>query len=360
MQYRNIFVHSKNKFGVVYVVTSKCFLIDGPGKCRIEEIELPEPGSDDVLIRVRASGICTTDRRIFSGAIKVPTPVIGGHEIAGEIVEVGSGIKDLHPGDRVAVDSINRCGSCYYCRKGHDNLCINSRKQNKIGPAFLIAGGFSEYAISDRRKIFVSENATEYTELAMSEPLACCINSIKKTSLSLGDSVLVVGGGTMGLLHAQLLKSAGVSVVVSDPSEERRIMAEESGIVGIIPEEIEKIASVVNSGNGFDAAFLTAPAISTLDSAMASLRKGATLVLYSSLHPDNALDLEWNRLHYAELRLVGTEGRKASDFHEAVSLISSGLVKLDDVVTKEISLSELEDELVRSPSGSDQRTVVTF
>ena len=339
---------------------SNSFLIDGARKCRIERLEIPDPGMEEVLIRVRASGVCTTDRRIFSGEIKVPTPVLGGHEIAGEIVAVGPGVKGLTVGERVSVDSINRCGSCYFCRKGLDNLCINSRKQNKLEDVFMIAGGFSEYMVVERRKVFVGADDAAFADLAMSEPLACCINSVSKAPLSIGDSALVVGGGTMGLLHAILLKNSGVTVVASDPTEERRSIIEENGIKAITPDRIVELASLQNEGNGFDAVFLTAPVIETLENTIGATRRGGTLVLYSSLHPDSNVGISWNAVHYSELSVVGTEGRKAADFRRAVSLISKGMVDLKSVVTKEISIEELEEELLRSPSGSDQRTIVVF
>jgi len=339
---------------------SNSFLIDGAKKGRIERLEIPDPGLGEILIKIRASGVCTTDRRIFSGEIRVPTPVLGGHEIAGEIVELGPGVKGLSVGERVSVDSINRCGSCYFCRRGLDNLCINSRKQNKLEDVFMIAGGFSEYMVVERKKVFVGADDVRFVDLAMSEPLACCINSVGKAPLDVGDSALVVGGGTMGLLHAILLKNSGVTVVVSDPAEERRSIIEDNGIEAIAPERIAELASLQNEGNGFDAVFLTAPAIETLENSIGATRRGGTLVLYSSLHPDSNVGISWNAIHYSELSIVGTEGRKAADFRRAVSLISRGMVDLKSVVTKEIPIEELEEELLRSPSGSDQRTIVVF
>lgn len=339
---------------------SRVFVITRPGESIFKELVMPSIGSEEVLIGVKACGVCTTDRRIYEGQIEVPFPVIGGHEISGEVIEVGSTVRDIEVGSKVAIDAINRCGHCYYCMRGMDNLCVNSKKGKKIDDIFLIAGGFSEYFIARRKQVFPFPDDVDFAEAAMTEPLSCCINSVKKANISFGDTVLVIGAGTMGILHAMVARLRGAKVVISDPNSERREFANELGFSTVDANELPEITKSANNGLLVDAIFITAPVLAVANESLDYIRKRGTIVLYTSMHPSAPLSLDWNTLHYTEAIITGTEGRTIEDFREAVALISNSLIDMKPLVTKTIGLEELPDEVVLSPSGRDQRTVLTF
>lgn len=334
---------------------SKSFVIESPGKGSVKSIAIPEISEDEFLVEVRACGICTTDRRMFQGELRVPFPVIGGHEISGRIIS-GNFSEDLKAGDVVALDMINRCGYCFYCRKGLDNLCLNSRKARVIEGKYLIAGGFSEYVVAKRQQIFKVNVDPEVATLV--EPLACCINSVEKANIQAGESVLIMGAGTMGILHAMLVSLKGAIPFLSDPSEERRKFASSLNMKALKPEMIFKELSSVNEGHGFDAVFITAPVAKLPAQAIEVVRKGGRVVLYTSIHPSVDMALDWNRIHYSELSIYGTEGRRKTDFARAAALIQK--MKLSPLITKKIQLGELSLELSNSPAPKDQRTVVVF
>ena len=339
---------------------SKAFVITKPGEYVFKEIDMPSIGQEEVLIEVKACGICTTDRRIYSGKINVPFPLIGGHEVAGEVIEIGDKIDDIDVNSRVTVDAINRCGHCYYCRRGMDNLCVNSNRCRNIGGDFLIAGGFSEYMIARRKQVFTFTNDIDFKEAAMTEPLSCCLHSIKKTNLSFGDTALIVGGGTMGILHAQIARLKGAKVIISDPDVERREFANELGFTTVEPRDAYDVSKNTNDGLGVDAVFITAPALSVANEAIDYIRKGGHIVLYTSVHPSVNISIDWNKVHYKEAVVTGTEGRTIADFREANALISESIIDVGPIVTKTVGLDGLPDELLLSPHGRDQRTVLVF
>ena len=339
---------------------SKAFIITKPGEFVFKDLNFPAVGPKEVLIKVKACGICTTDRRIYNGDVNVPFPVIGGHEVSGEVIDVGNKIKDIEIGTKVAVDTINRCGYCYYCISGLDNLCINSRETKKIGNIHLIAGGFSEYLIVQRKQVFPLAKDVNFNEAALSEPLSCCINSIKKASLSIGDTILIVGAGTMGILHALIAQLKGVKVLISDPNIERRTFAEKLGLFSIDAKDVINLSKEANKGIGVDAVFITAPVLSAANQAFECIRKKGTIVLYTSLYPSENITIDWNKLHYSEVIITGTEGRTIEDFREATILISNSLVNIKSLITKTIRLEEISQELSLTPQGQNQRVVVTF
>lgn len=339
---------------------SKAFIITKPGEFVFKDLNFPAVGPKEVLIKVKACGICTTDRRIYNGDVSVPFPVIGGHEVSGEVTDVGNKIKDIEIGTKVAVDTINRCGHCYYCISGLDNLCINSRETRKIDNVYLIAGGFSEYLIAQRKQVFPLAKDVNFNEAALSEPLSCCINSIKKASLLMGDTILIVGAGTMGILHALIAQLKGVKVLISDPNIKRRSFAEKLGLFSIDAKDALNLSKEANKGIGVNAVFITAPVLSAADKAFECIRKKGTIVLYTSLYPSENIRIDWNKLHYNEVVITGTEGRTIEDFREATNLISNSLIDIKSLITKTIKLEEISEELSLVPKGQNQRVVVTF
>jgi L-iditol 2-dehydrogenase len=339
-------------------VKTKAFVINEPGEGSIRTYEIPELKPSELLVKVKACGVCTTDRRIFGGKLNVPLPVIGGHEVSGEVVKTGEDVDDINIGDHTALDTINRCGHCFYCVRGMDNLCVNSRKGRKIEDTFLIAGGFSEFIIVKRKQVFVVNGSTNFETLSLSEPLACCIHSVKKASLTPGDTVLILGGGTMGVLHALVASAFGALPIISEPNNERRDFVSSLGIKTIKPDQCEETSKKINRGLGFDAVFITAPVASAINDSLNYVRKMGTVVIYTSLHPSSEMAFDINKLHYSEVKITGTEGRTMEDFREATMMISKSIIDISSLVTKTIKLNELNEELRRKPEGNEQRTVL--
>ncbi|HEY9596001.1 MAG TPA: alcohol dehydrogenase catalytic domain-containing protein, partial [Spirochaetia bacterium] len=147
----------------------------------VEERPMPVIGRNELLVKVKNCGICTLEQRLYSGAMVIGYPLVPGHEATGEVVEVGPDvISDIKPGARVALDMVVRCGECYYCRSGQSNMCENRMKKGQ-----RVLGGFAEYVAVKATQAHVIGDAVSYREAAFSEPLACCIRSLKKVGLKL-------------------------------------------------------------------------------------------------------------------------------------------------------------------------------
>jgi len=186
-----------------------------PGQIAIESVPDPVPAARDVVVRVAGCGICGTDLHILDGEFAPSYPIVPGHEFAGEVVEVGAGVTDVRPGDRVAVDPSLHCGECYYCRRGRGNLCEN---WGAIGVS--TAGGAAEYAVAPVRNCFVLPDGVDMAEAALIEPLSCAVRGFDVLPRRLGDHYLIYGAGTMGLMMLELAKRCGaasVSVVDLNP-----------------------------------------------------------------------------------------------------------------------------------------------
>ncbi len=201
-------------------------VIVGPRQVEFEDVSIPEPGPRQVLVRVAAAALCTWEQRVFAGIDNWSYPLIGGHEFSGEVVGVGPGVvQPLDVGDQVAVAGLRRCGECWACRRGYDNICDNQHAVTRIpgrpwGPA-----GFGQYALVDGYQVYRFPRAVSPFEAALAEPLACVLHDVKRFTPRRGDTAVIVGAGIMGLLHLAVLRSSGAVVVASAPDPVRRTKA---------------------------------------------------------------------------------------------------------------------------------------
>lgn len=344
--------------------TMKAAIFHGAGDIRITDIAKPEPEPGKVLVRVTRTGICTFERRIYSGAQKhIPMPSIAGHEVAAVVEYAPDGL-GLQPGDKVAMDLVYRCGRCYYCVRGFDNQCESIFSEGLMWDGHhVIGGGFGEYISVDPAKVFKVDQSVPDHIIALAEPLGCIIHSYSKTTVTLGDTVAVIGAGTMGSLHVVLAKLYGCNVLVSDPDPERRAFAlEQLGAdVAIDPREQDPVAAAkeMSDGRGVNAVFVTAGVAAAAEQAIDMAGKYSTVVLYASTHPPAKISVDWNRIHYNEIRIDGTESRSRDDVRKAAALLPK--LDLEPLVSSQISLSELPAELERGlPTGAEQRVVVNM
>ena len=216
----------------------KAIILNQPKDFSIKEIDKPQIKDDEVLIRVKASGICTNDVRDFNGDCNYSYPRIGGHEYGGVIEEIGAAVNKAHfkKGDKVVPYIIDDCKECYYCKHGDENICEHHAHSHIFhNPEGLSGyGGFGEFVVAKADDLFVYAKDTPFEKMAFTEPVACVINSINRTDIKFGDDVVVIGGGTMGLLHVMLLRQRGARVILSEPLAERREKALSLGCSNVI------------------------------------------------------------------------------------------------------------------------------
>lgn len=207
----------------------KSVIFKAPYKIELTEIEVPKIKSDEVLVAVKASGICGTDLHIYEGDFIADYPVVPGHEFAGEVVEVGSEVSGINSGDRVAIDPSIYCQKCNFCRENIENFC-----ENFMAYGLHVNGGFQEFVAVNQRNVYQIEGLS-YLEGAMVEPIACVIHGLKQIDLKLGDHVLIFGCGPIGLLLMQLCNISGAaSTTVVDVVESKLDIANQLSATNVV------------------------------------------------------------------------------------------------------------------------------
>ena len=211
----------------------------GKHDLRVEEHEMPEVGPEDVLIQVKACGVCGTDVHIYEGdkgAAEVTPPTILGHEFAGVIVQVGENVSNYKAGDRVCIDPNCYCGVCDPCRKGFAHYC-----EHMVGYGTTVNGGFAEYCAVNVRQIYKLGEHTTFEQGAMTEPVACCLHGIDLCEIQPGHQVAVIGGGMIGLLMVQLARLAGAAkIALLEPGHQVAVIG--GGMIGLLMVQLARLA----------------------------------------------------------------------------------------------------------------------
>ncbi|BDR57716.1 hypothetical protein XA3_01570 [Xylocopilactobacillus apicola] len=236
----------------------------GPKKIELRDIEMPEIAADEVLMKVRANGLCQNDVRDYTGDTLWTYPRIGGHEFSGEVVKIGTNVnpKRFQTGDHVVKYILPNCGECYYCKNGRENLCTEIYTSPTFKNENGVSGfrGMSEYLAVKSTDLFKYPKTTDFIEMAFTEPLGCVINSVERAHLKLGQDVLIIGGGVMGLLHVLVAKLQGVRVLVSEPNEHRRHLAQKLGadvVFNPMAGDAVEFVKEETGGSGADVVFNT-------------------------------------------------------------------------------------------------------
>jgi L-iditol 2-dehydrogenase len=320
-----------------------------PGDIRLEEIEAPEAGPGEIVVRVRAAGICGTDVRIMKGGKKVAAPIVIGHELAGEISALGEGVSGFQLGDRVTVEPVIPCGKCALCLRGRRNICLT---RPTIG--YEYDGAFAKYVrvpasgVAAGNVIPLPEGIS-FEEAAIAEPLAAVVNGIDRCNIQLGDTVLILGAGPIGLAHLQLSRAAGAThVYVSEPNDERRQTTLQFGADGVInplSEDVVARAKAWTGGVGVDVVIVAAGVPAAMEAGLKALRKGGVFNIFAGSPPNSTFALEPNVVHYGELIVTGSSGHTAAHMKRAVDLITSGVIDAKRLITHRFQLSEIQEAL---------------
>jgi L-iditol 2-dehydrogenase len=335
-------------------------VITGPREAALREIPKWQPSAGEVLVRCHTAAVCTVERQIFAGLRNV-YPSIGGHEVSGIVAERVEPHCGLSVGDRVVIDAVRRCGRCAYCLKGRDHFCDEMRESRRYGGYIRIGGGFAEYTVAPADRLLKLPDWVGLDQASLIEPLACCLHSVNKAKPEAGETVVILGAGTMGAMHVLLSKLAGAKVLVSDVDPGRLAFAARVGAdatVNVTNDDPVEFVKLHTDGRGADAVIVTAASRAAGEHAIGMVARLGRVVFYASTHPPVSLELDWNRIHYTECVITGAAGKTAADFREAARLLIDRRVDLAPFITKVIALRELPNELGSTPTGMTQRVVV--
>jgi L-iditol 2-dehydrogenase len=327
-----------------------------PEDVRVEDVPVPSPGPDEVLLRVRNCSTCGTDVKILhNGHQNLTPPRITGHEIAGEVVEVGAEVAstygtDWQPGDRVQVIAAVPCGECHECRKGWMAVC-----QNQTSVGYQYDGGFAEFMVVPRQVLKVDglnriPEGVGFDEASAAEPLACAINAQELLGIEAGDTVVVFGAGPIGCMHIRVARGVHQAgpVYLVDVNAERLKMSADA----VSPDEVINAAEVdvvervmeLTGGRGADVVITATAANITQEQAIAMAARNGRISFFGGLPKTNpTITCDSNVVHYRQLHIHGANGSAPEHNKRALEYIASGQVPVKDLITEHVPLERVVD-----------------
>lgn len=318
--------------------------------------DVPEPslGAGDVLIRVKACAVCGSDVHGMDGSTgrRIP-PIIMGHEAAGVIERLGEGVTGYRVGDRVTFDSTVYCGECAYCRSGRLNLCGNRRVLGVSCGDYRMHGAFAEYVAVPARLLYLLPEGVSFTQAAMVEPLSVAYHAATRAQITPGCTCAVVGAGTIGMLVIQVLRALGAGRVIAldiNPARLEFALAHgaDSAIDSRRTDAAGQVLQLTGDNEGVDIAVDATGIPATVNLALSVARKGGSAVLVGNLAPKTEFPLQW--VVTRELSVFGSCA-SSGEYQACLDLIASGRVGADDLISKQVPLSEGNEWIHRVRAG---------
>jgi L-iditol 2-dehydrogenase len=322
-----------------------------PEDVRLEDVPEPECGPDEVKLKVKACSTCGTDVKIFyNGHQNITPPATMGHEIAGEVVEVGANVSGWTPGDRAQVIAAVPCGECYECKKGWMAVC-----QNQTSVGYQYDGGFADYIIIPRQVLRVDglnriPDNVGYDEASAAEPFACAINAQELLGIEEGDTVVVFGAGPIGCMHIRIARGVhrcGPVYLVDVNADRLKMSADavqpEETIDGSEVDVVDRVMELTG-GRGADVIITATAANITQEQAIAMAARNGRISFFGGLPKTNpTITCDSNVVHYRQLHIHGANGSAPEHNKRALEYISTGQVPVKDLITEHIPLDRVLD-----------------
>jgi L-iditol 2-dehydrogenase len=325
---------------------------------RVEDKPVPETGPNDIRIQVAACGICGSDVLEWYRIKKAP--LVLGHEMAGEIVEVGANITDFHVGDRVFATHHVPCGECIYCKNGHETACDVFHNENNFAP-----GGFAQFLRVSGRSlkngVFKLPDSMSYEQATFIEPLATVVRCLRAAGLKKGDSLLVLGSGITGLLNIMLAKHLGASkIIATDVNPFKMQAAQKAGADAVIDARADVAAEVKNANGGrpVDKVILCAGSLAAAEQAMNCVDRGGTIVFFAVPLPGDKVPIDFTPFWRNDIAIKTSYGAAPEDNRQAIALIANGHVAVTDVVTHTLPLAQIAEGFRLAAEGKSSLKVI--
>jgi len=323
-------------------VTMKAMVLRAPNDLALDDVAPPQVPAGHALVRITHSGLCGTDLKIYKGAIPAEYPLIMGHEMVGELAS----------GVRVIIDPVLYCGSCFHCRIGQTNLCptggLIGRETN---------GGFAEYVAVPSAQVFRLPDSIDLRIAPLIQVATTCLHAQRLGSVSVGESVAVIGLGVSGQLHVQIAKARGSGKVIGiSRSRFKNELARQLGADVVIESGPETVAKVLEAtdGLGADVVIECTGVMTQLADAIRMVRLGGRILLFGITNATSGA-LPFYDLYFKELTLINNRAATAQDFPVMIDLVNRGAVRLEPLVTHRMALDELGTALGLLEDGADGR-----
>jgi L-iditol 2-dehydrogenase len=320
---------------------------------RIEEAPTPKPGPKEILVKIISCGICGSD--IVEWYRLPRAPLIQGHEIGGEVVEVGGSVKNFRPGDRVFVAPKVPCMECCYCKNEHYPVCSNIKDR--------MPGGFAEYVLVPESLVengtYLLPNNVTCDQSTFIEPLACVARAQRLAGVKNDQTVMVIGCGMSGLLHIKLAKAKKCRIIATDINEKRLEFAKKIGANFTInaKEDVPERLIAENRKNA-DVVILCSSAISAVEQAWKCVDKGGVMVFFAVPGPDKVVTIPINYFWTKEIRIITSYYCGPSDIVDAIKLIESGEIEVDDMITHKLPLKDTAEGFQLVMDGNESLKVI--
>jgi L-iditol 2-dehydrogenase len=333
----------------------KAIRFEAVHKLFVREIELPGPGPEELLVRVEASGICGTDRHLFHGEFPCRPPVTLGHEFSGIIEGLGSGVSGFSLGERITGDPNIACGRCERCHEGRVNLCRNLQA---IG--IHRDGGMAEYVIVPEKQAFLLPANLNPLHGAFCEPLACCIHGIDVAAVKAGGSVVVLGGGVIGMLTVQLARIAGATtVILATRQKTKRELAIQLGATAVLdPSTADFEAELIRqTSGGADVVMECAGVIETVEQAPRLARPGGKVVIVGVVSQGLTVTYGPFDLLFREVSIL-TSFLNPFTHRRAADMIAGGHVKIDPLISRLVSMAQAPSIIANPPAPGEVKVLI--
>ncbi len=334
-----------------------------PGEVTVEERAAPEPGPGELRLTIAAAALCASDVRVYRGEKYAAPGVVPGHELAGVVDALGEGVEGHALGDRVVVCPILACGRCRFCARGRRNRCIARRT---LG--YDLDGGFAEQMTVPAELVALGHvlrvpPALPLSIAAITEPVACTLNSLDLLDVRPGTSLAILGAGPMGLLHVLLARAAGSApIIVSEPVSERREVARRWGadiVVDPTTDDLEASVRDATDGYGVDAVAVSVGVAELANQALSLVARQGTVNLFAGFPPGSTIPLDVNALHYAEIVLSGSQNATTDQYRRSVALLGS-LPHVDELLTHRYGIEQAPRAYDSRLSLSGLKSLVEF
>ncbi|THF82251.1 alcohol dehydrogenase catalytic domain-containing protein [Cohnella fermenti] len=333
------------------------------GHMALSDVAMPEVDNDSILMKVEAVGICGSDIRIYRhGNSRVQLPQVLGHEAAGRIVAVGAHVTRFKVGDRISLGADVPCGECLFCEAGIGNNC-----QTNYAMGYQFAGSFAEYVLLNKMMVNYGPihriaDGIGYEEAALAEPLACVLNGLELSQVKLGDTVVVIGAGPIGMMLVEVAKKMGAAVLLVNRSRQRLEMArhlEASAYICSSEENAVERVLEETDGLGAEVVITCNPSPESQIDAIHMARNRARVNFFGGLPKDRSLvTLDTNLIHYKELFVHGAHGSLPRHHRQAVHLINSGLIDMKKFITHRYPLEQIEEAIRTAESHAGLRVII--
>ncbi len=323
----------------------KAAIFKGPYELLVDEYNLPKLDKKQVLIKVDVCGLCGTDFHIYSGEAPSNPPIIPGHEFVGTIIDLDSSVEGLSVGDHVAIDPNIYCGECYYCRHGKINFCTSLKA---LG--VTLNGGFAEYSIAPSSQVYKLPKDLPFASAAFAEPLSCCIHGMDIASIKLGESVGIIGGGTIGLMMLQLVKIAGAGkIILIEPIKSKRETAALLGADFTFDPHSEYMNDRISelTSGGLDVVIECVGKSEAANLALKLTKKGGRIIVFGLSEKKDTMTINMQNFFHKELEIKGSLLNPFT-FSRSIELLSTKKVNAESLNPVQFKLDNLSN-ILRSP-----------